>query len=184
MPNEVQSEEVLLTIRLLIGILPAAFNVLAVLVLLRYPLSRQVHASIRNGIAAHNRGESFTDPITGRVIEPASRRLIDDEDGWFLDTFSSGELKRMLVAGPTRVKRDVWRAVLASGLAAVGCIMLAWETTGDLNREPGPSTILAVVGAGLAITALCFHLLRVRPASEIPSRGIDKQRITAHLTDL
>jgi hypothetical protein len=41
-----------------------------------------------------------------------------------------------------------------------------------------------VVGAGLSITAMCFHLLRVRPASQLAGRNIDRQRIEAHLADL
>jgi GPH family glycoside/pentoside/hexuronide:cation symporter len=183
-PNEVQSDDVVLTIRLLLGIFPAAFNIITVLILVRYPLSREVHASIRKGILAHNRHEAFQDPLTGRIIEPASRRLIDDPDGWFLDTFSPAELNRILAAGPRRAARDVWRAVVASGLAATACIWLAWETVGDLDSEPGPATILAVVGAGLSITAMCFHLLRIRPANQLTRRNIDRQRIEAHLADL
>ena len=103
---------------------------------------------------------------------------------WFLDTFAPAELNRVLVAGPRRAARDVWRAVVASGLAATACIWLAWETVGDLDSEPGPATILAVVGAGLSITAMCFHLLRVRPANQLAERNIDRQRIEAHLADL
>ena len=183
-PNEVQSEEVVLTIRLLLGIFPAAFNILTVLILIRYPLSREIHASIRDGVRAHKRHEPFPDPLTGRVIEPASRRLIDDENGWFLDTFSPAELERIVAEGPARVKRDVWRAVSACALIASGCIWFAWSTVGDLNSEPGPGTVLAVVGAGLAITGMCFHMLRIRPANQFARKAIDNQRIEAHLADL
>jgi len=183
-PNEVQSDEVVLTIRLLLGIFPAAFNILTVAILVRYPLSRAVHATIREGIRAHNRGESFKDPLSDRWIEPSSRRLLDNEDGWFLDTFSHAELRRIVQSGPRRALQDVLRAVIASGLLALACGWLAWQTVGDLNSEPGPSTILAVVGAGLSITAMCFHLLRVQPARRLRHAGITSERIEAHLADI
>ena len=183
-PNQVQSDDVVFTIRLLLGIFPAAFNVVTVLILVRYPLSREVHAAIREGIRAHNREESFPDPLSGRLVEPSSRRLIDDKDGWFLDTFSQSELIRVIRSGPRRALRDVWVAVIGSALLASACIWLAWTTLGDLNSEPGPGTILAVVGAGLSITGMCFHLLRIAPAIQLGRGTISTERIEAHLSDL
>lgn len=182
-PNEAQSETVIFAIRAMIGLFPVAFNVIAILIILRYPISREVHEKIRAGIEAHDRGENAADPLTGRELPPPAQSRVDDDQGWFLDSFSRGELQRALRDGTQRVQRDVLLAIAACALLTAGFVALAVETVPDLSHEPGPGSVLAVVAAGLALTATAFHALRLRPARSLRSRGIDDDRIREHLAD-
>ena len=105
-PNADQTPEVLLGIRVLYALVPASFAALAGLLALLYPLSKQVHASIRTGIDSHRRGEAATDPLTGRAISPVSARAVDAETSWFLDYFSPRELQ-LAIARPGGVRSRV-----------------------------------------------------------------------------
>jgi hypothetical protein len=53
-----------------------------------------VHGEIWEGINAHKRGETVTDPITGHLLLPPASRGVEEDPGWFLDHFSMGELNR------------------------------------------------------------------------------------------
>ena len=182
-PNEVQSENVVFAIRAMIGLFPVAFNLVAIMILLRYPISREIHEQIRIGINEHGRGEEATDPLTGRALPPPAQSRLDDDTGWFLDSFSRGELKRVLKDGSGRLQRDVATAIGLCFLLTVGLVALAIATVPDLSNEPGPSSVLSVVGAGLALTAMCFHIMRLRPARGLAKKGIHPERIREHLAD-
>jgi GPH family glycoside/pentoside/hexuronide:cation symporter len=182
-PNQVQSPEVVLSIRLMLGVFPAAFNIAAIVVLLRYPISQIVHEKIRAGIRAHTEGEEFADPITGSLVAAPHLRAVDDEIGWFLDSFSPRELKRVIRKGAANARLDVLLAAAVSLAFTAGAIATAFATVPDLSHEPGPATVFAVVAAGLGITATVFHLLRLAPAQKLAASDIPAERIRAHLAD-
>ncbi len=67
-PNVEQSEEVLLTLRLLYALVPSVCNVVALLIALAYPISRKRHEDIRFAIAERKTGRPVTDPLRGERI--------------------------------------------------------------------------------------------------------------------
>lgn len=180
-PNEVQSGDVQFTIRFLYSLFPMAFYVAALLIVSRYPISESIHAKIREGIAAHGRGESVTDPLTGETLPPQRMTHEEIEETWFLDYFSAGELRTALSAGPARVVRKVW---LSAGVALVVCLAAAaaavWGVP-SLAADPHPLAVVGVVVAGLAFTALVFHGLRIGPARRLVDGMPDPEVVEAHL---
>jgi GPH family glycoside/pentoside/hexuronide:cation symporter len=179
-PNQVQTDQVDFVIRFMYSIFPAGFYVTALLIVMRYPISREAHEKIRTGIAAHERGETAVDPVTGADLPPVTRRSVSEETGWFLDYFSLGELARVMTHGPDRAVRDViGMAALSLGI----CIASTWIAIGSvtgIGAKPGPLAVFAVVTAGLALTAFLFHLLRLGPARRMATDPVGVDRIRAH----
>ncbi len=62
-PNVEQSSRVVFTLRVLYALVPCICNALAFFVLLRYPISKQVHEDIRTAIDRRKKGEPATDPL-------------------------------------------------------------------------------------------------------------------------
>ncbi len=182
-PNQPQTPEVLFMLRFLIGAFPAIFNIVAILVFMRYPISAQVHGRIREGIAAHARGETVPDPIYGGPVPPPGARAVPDELGWFLDTFSPGELRRIAQSGPNVALRDVALQVLLSGLLTLATVFIAVSAVPNLDVDPGPLAVLAVVAAGLSLTGLLFHLTRLPNALKLRRAPVSAEEIGLHLAD-
>jgi GPH family glycoside/pentoside/hexuronide:cation symporter len=68
-PNMAQSEQVILTLRLLYALIPSLCNILALMIALAYPISSRIHEEIRGAIADKQRGLKVEDPLNpGRVI--------------------------------------------------------------------------------------------------------------------
>ena len=67
-PNAEQSEEVLLTLRLLYALVPSVCNIVALLVALAYPISRKRHEDIRAAIAERKAGRPVRDPLRHESI--------------------------------------------------------------------------------------------------------------------
>lgn len=180
-PNIEQTPEVVLAIKSMFALAPAAFSLVAAAIAWRLPITERVHREILLGIAALRRGESTRDPITGGVVSPHRTRSVPEETAWFLDHFSPGELHRAVAHGPTRVRRDVWLA-LGGSLALAGAA-IAWVIahSRDLAAEPGALTVIAVVVAGIALSAAGFHALRLRPARALATRSdVGAEVIRAH----
>jgi GPH family glycoside/pentoside/hexuronide:cation symporter len=180
-PNQEQTPEVILCIKVLFAVFPPAFYIAALTVMSRYPISEKVHLAIREGIAAHARGESATDPIRGGVVAPHHGRGVDEDSGWLLDYFSAGELTRHLAGGGTGL-------VLSSSLCAVGCMALALTAAGyavstfsGLDATPGATTVVMVVVAGFAFTAFLFHTVRVFKARRFAQQPLPEGEIRRHL---
>jgi GPH family glycoside/pentoside/hexuronide:cation symporter len=178
-----------LAIRVLFALFPIAFHVGGLLILLRYPISREVHRAIRDGIARHRRGEDARDPITGHARPPADARTIGEETGWFLDNFSPRALRQILERGPGSVVRDVLTPVAVAALSSAAAIGAAAALLFDsLSRSQedqlrqGMAACMVVV-AGLAITALLYHLMRIRPARRMAADPVDAETIRAHLRE-
>lgn len=182
-PNQPQSEEVMFWIRFMYSIFPAAFYVAAVLIIARYPISEAVHRAIRTGIAARSAGRSAPDPLTGAVLVPRLEGRVPEADGWFLDYFSAGELRGVLNGGARRLLGRVLVATAVSALACAAAASVALAGFRDLEQKPPLPTVLAVVTAGLAFAAVCFHALRLRPARQMRDERIDEDTIRAHLEE-
>jgi len=183
-PNVAQTEEVTFTIRFMVGLFPALFYVVALLILTRYPISEQAHTAIRDAIAAHDAGREAEDPLTGRRLPPPSASGEAEETGWFLDHFSTGELRRALRDGAARPLRDVLLCCAASLAVTLAAGATALAGVADVSVEPGPLTVIAVVVTGFAFTVFCFHLLRVRPARRLRAGECGRHEIERHLTGL
>lgn len=183
-PNQMQTPEVVFTIKFLYSIFPAVFYVAALAIMLRYPIDERVHRAIRAGIDAHARGEAALDPLTGEHLAPAAAAGAREAEGWFLDHFTARELARATRRGPRRVVADVVRSIALSGLAFVASVALAVWAAGGGDAEPGPVAVLAVVAAGGALTLTCFHLARLGAARRFARAPLPRARVDAHLAAL
>ena len=106
-PNQVQTPEVQLGIRVIYALTPAAFGAISFFLARLYPISEEVHAQIKLGVAAHKRGESAMDPLTRESLPPATAREVDEHTGWSLDYFSPGELARLVDGEGAGIFRSV-----------------------------------------------------------------------------
>lgn len=177
-PNIEQTDTVQFTIRAIFGLAPAATALIAFFVAWAYPISRQVHEQIWQGIEAHKRGEVARDPITGRSLPPISQRGIDETLSWHLDHFSSAELRAWLRTGLAALKQRV-RIYLGLSMALfVGaCVGTSGEVS--LTTEPGLLAVLYVVAAGVSLTAFCYHLIRLRATRTLD--GVTAEDVESHL---
>jgi len=180
-PNAVQHPDVVLAIRVLIGLVPALIFGVAFAVGWRLPLDEAAHRAVLAGIEAHRAGRPARDPLRGGHLPPPLQRDVPDAEGWRLDHFSRGELERLGRSGPGRLLRDVLAAGAAAfALCAAACSFVA-ASVRDLASEPGAA---AVVVAGLAFSAGVFHALRLLPAWRMrrqpPAPGV----VAAHLRAL
>jgi GPH family glycoside/pentoside/hexuronide:cation symporter len=180
-PNVPQTETVQTVIRAIFGLTPAITTAIAFVVALRFPIDQRIHEKIWQAIRAHQQGESALDPLTGRLLPPPSGRGVDEQTGWFLDHFSTRELRRVLARGPASALVSSALAALASLAATVLGVWIAVHEAGDLNREPGVLAVFSVVLGGFAFTALCFHLFRVRAAWKLRGANIPAVVIENHV---
>jgi len=180
-PNQPQSEPVMFWIRFMYSAFPAVFYLGAWLIITRYPISEEIHLAIRAGIASLAAGRKTTDPLTGATLVPQGRGRVSEEDGWFLDHFSARELRAALDGGPQRLLAEVLAAAAVSALVCAAAVGVALTGLRSLEETPPLTTVFAVVTAGLALTAVCFHGLRLRPARRIG--GIGEAVIRSHLED-
>ena len=182
-PNVDQPEAVRWAIRLLYAGVPGTMMLAAIFIAVRYPIDERVHRATLEGIAAHARGEPATDPITGRSVDPPDDRGLDEDTGWFLDHFSVGELRRALAAGPRRVARLRLDTRVA---LAVSCLILLAAGAGaaalfDLADEPGIGVLTLVLMAGVALTGIGFHAVRIRAAAGRRAGEIAPDLVRRHL---
>jgi len=174
-PNEVQTPEVISSIKWIYILMPVVFYVLNIFVLLRYPISEKVHKAISKGIEAHVRGESTLDPVTGEMLLPPGTD-IDEADDWQLDNFSQGELRRMTQHGPGILTRDVILNILVSLAILVVSIFLTVRTIFgmDINEDPGTWCVVWITTASASFAALVFHILRFKPARQMARQPVNQ----------
>ncbi len=179
-PNAVQSPEVVLAIRALFGLGSAAFSALALLIAWRLPMTEAIHRAIHEGVERRARGETVTDPVTGRLLAPPGSRM-DEEGGWLLDHFSRRELRRVVAKGPHTLVRDVVASAAAAlAVALLAALFTARQLTG-LPAEPGPQAVLGVVVSGFSLSLVGFHGLRLRAARRFDASRFPESRLRAHL---
>jgi GPH family glycoside/pentoside/hexuronide:cation symporter len=177
--NQEQTPQVIAALRGMFSVVPALCFGLGFVVLLRYPVSAEVHRGIRAGIEAHGRGEAALDPLTGKWLPPPGGGDVDGDTSWFLDYFSAGELERTL-RGERVLPGIRMRAGVAAGVAVAGA-WVTWRGVSDPGREPGLLPVLAVVVAGVALALVLFHLARLPAARRLERSGVDAGSIRAHL---
>jgi MFS family permease len=180
-PNAVQSAQVVLAIKAIFALTPAACATVAFFVAWRFPIDEAAHRAILAGIARHRSGEAATDPLTGVQLAPPSRRAVDEDTGWFLDYFSLRELRRAADDGGRRIVRDVYRAAAASVAVCAGAILLVVSRVTSFEVDPGPLPVLAVVTTGFAFAVFLFHLMRLGPAHQLARGAVPAAAIRAHV---
>jgi len=178
-PNVEQSETVQLTIRVIFALAPAATSLVALVLAGHYPIDERIRARILEGIACHRRGEDAVDPLSGRTLPPPTADRVDEDTGWFLDHFSTRELRRIAAGRPV-----VTGALLAVGVSVVvlaGALLTTFSAMGDVDVEPGLLAVLAIIVAGLALTAFCYHVIRLRAAGRLRAEPIAPEVVRRHL---
>lgn len=180
-PNVQQSETVVQTIRVIDGILPAVMAFCAMAVSARFPITETIHRAVLQGIQAHERGESATDPLTGRVLPPPGARGLDEDTGWFLDHFSPRELRRALARGWSSLASDAGVALFAAIAACAGASAVAWLSFRGVDQQPGAVAVVGVACAGLALAIASFHAVRLRAARQAARSGLSPQQVNTHL---
>ncbi|MGB5811064.1 MAG: MFS transporter [Polyangiales bacterium] len=179
-PNQDQSPTVLLTMRVLFSLVPAALNAIGAAIMWWYPLSEHNHLKIRAGVARHAAGLPAVDPITAISLPPASNRSVDEDVGWFLDFFSTRELTRYARSGASP-KVSALSQTLCFGAASFGFAGLAASQVEGFDRDPGALPTLAIVAAGLCLTGALFHGMRIRPALRFEASPVDPGVVERHL---
>ena len=182
-PNQDQNPEVLLTMRVLFALVPAAFNGIGASIMWWYPLSEKNHRKIRDGVARHAEGLDAQDPITGKTLKPIQHRTVDEGTGWYLDFFSARELSQYTAKG-TQPLMGATMWTLGFSALCVGFVLLASTRIEGFDSDPGPVPTLSIVAAGLSLTGAIFHLLRIKPAREFAESPVDKKVVESHLRDL
>jgi glycoside/pentoside/hexuronide:cation symporter, GPH family len=181
-PNQDQSPAVLMGIRVLYAILPASCAAVALIFARLYPVTQEIHGKILTGIAAHQRGENATDPLTGRTLPPPSARAVTPETSWFLDYFSPAELRKVVQNGAASLRGRVLAKSLGCLALCAAAVYACLSTLGGAHETPGLAPVLSVVTAGLALTGAAFHALRLRPAGELARGRVPVEQIAAHLS--
>jgi GPH family glycoside/pentoside/hexuronide:cation symporter len=180
-PNVEQSDSVKLAIRTMLALVPAVSALIAGAIACFYPISEAVHHAIWHGIEAHRAGEPAVDPVTGRPLAPPANRGVEEDTGWFLDHFSPRELRAYVAGGPARlVAGCALHAALWLAIAFAAASSLAF-TVSDLARDIGLVAVLAVVVVGFALTAVAYHVVRLRAALRVRSEPVPKDVVERHL---
>jgi GPH family glycoside/pentoside/hexuronide:cation symporter len=182
-PNQEQSPEVLLTMRLLFAVVPALFNAIGLSIMWWYPLSEKKHAAVRAGIAAHAAGKDAIDPITGKRLAPPNARNVDEATGWYLDYFSSRELRSYAARGVQPLGSAIFWTVLCAVVTVVATYSCV-ASVKSLDVDPGPLPSLNIVLAGMSLTAFLFHALRIRPALQLRRKPLDAGTVRQHIDEI
>ncbi|MCP4577117.1 MAG: hypothetical protein GY846_12620 [Deltaproteobacteria bacterium] len=184
------SPDSVLTIRILFALVPIGFHVVVFVIILRYPISRQVHQDIRNSIQEHQQGREAQDPISGRKLVALSAKTVDEDTGWFLDNFSRNELSRMAAEGQKGLVSRVSGKFASYALVCLGLIVVAiWLLHGSLTvsqtdqMNQGLAACM-VIAAGLVLTVTLFHLVRIFAAKRMTEKPVDRAIIQNHLEKL
>ncbi len=179
-PNAIQVPRVVFAIRAIFALGPATCSALSFLIARRFPITQTIHNAILDGIERHKRGETAIDPMTGAIVPPPTPGH-DEDVGWFLDYFSSGELKRYLARGASQPVRDVLTvAAMAIGVSIISIIYVLHRVS-SLSTDPGATISLIVVAAGLALAIFVFHLMRLGPARRLAAGEVPADVVRAHL---
>jgi GPH family glycoside/pentoside/hexuronide:cation symporter len=178
LPNVPQTETVQFTISAIFGLGPATTASIALILGFMYPISRRVHQKIWDGIEQLKRGEAAIDPISGHRIPPLSERHEDEDQGWYLDHYTTGELKLVLASGLAALRRRILLLQLAAIVVLVFSV-LALLGEVQLDAKPGIMAVLYVVSAGVGLAMFLFHLIRWRAVSRLTN--LDRDTLEGHI---
>jgi glycoside/pentoside/hexuronide:cation symporter, GPH family len=179
-PNAIQVPRVVFAIRAIFALGPATCSALSFLIARRFPITETIHRKILDGIALHQGGEVALDPLTGAIVPPPTPGH-DEDVGWFLDYFSSGELKRYLVRGASQPVRDVLTVAAMSIGVTMLSVFYVLHRVSSLRADPGAMTSLIVVAGGLAFAIFVFHMMRLGPARRLAAGEVPADVVRAHL---
>ncbi|HKN15037.1 MAG TPA: MFS transporter [Candidatus Binatus sp.] len=179
-PNAIQAPRVVFAIRAIFALGPATCSMLSFLIARRFPITEKIHNKILEGIELHARGEAAVDPLTGASVPPPKPGPNEDV-GWFLDYFSSGELKRYLARGASQPVRDVLTVAAISIAVSIISVIYVLRRVSSLSTDPGAMISLIVVAAGLAFAIFVFHLMRLGPARRLAAGEIPADVVRSHL---
>ena len=82
------------------------------------------------------------------------------------------------------MKVNISIAAALSLLACLGASWVAFSEISSVDAEPGVVAVVAVVVAGLSLTAFFFHALRLRPARRLARAPIQTDTVRRHLEAL
>src|SRR5208283_3897162 len=156
---------------------------LSFLIARRFPITETIHNQILDGVRLHERGEVAVDPMTGALVPPPTPGH-DEDVGWFLDYFSSGELKRYLARGSSQPVRDVLMMAAISIGVSIASVIYVLRHVHSLSTDPGGLTSVIVVAAGLALAIFAFHLMRLGPARRLAAGEVPAEVVRAHLGEV
>jgi glycoside/pentoside/hexuronide:cation symporter, GPH family len=179
-PNAVQSPHVVFAIRAIFALTPATCSALSFLIARHFPITQAIHTAILDGIDRHAQGEPALDPLTNMMVPPPKPGY-DEDTGWFLDYFSSGELKRYLIKGASQPVRDVLTMATISICVSIASVIYVLHRVHSLSTDPGALTSVIVVTGGLAFAIFVFHLMRLGPARRLAAGEIPADTVRAHL---
>jgi glycoside/pentoside/hexuronide:cation symporter, GPH family len=179
-PNAIQAPRVVFAIRAIFALGPAICSALSFLIARRFPITETIHNEILDGIELHGRGEVAVDPMTGVIVPPPTPGH-DEDVGWFLDYFSSGELKRYLAKGASEPVRDVLTVAAMSIAVTIISVIYVLHRVSSLSTDPGAMISLIVVAGGLAFAIFVFHLMRLGPARRLAAGEVPADVVRAHL---
>jgi GPH family glycoside/pentoside/hexuronide:cation symporter len=183
MPNVPQSDSVQFTIRAIYGIAPAMIGVITILIARRYPLTESIHEAIREGITCHGNGLPATDPLTGQVLPPPGD-VKEVELGWFLDHFSVRELTRLADRGAGAVQTSALLSTLGSLAVCVLGSMMAMRSISSLEQAPGVGAVLWIVSAGLGLSAVVYHGIRLVASRRLSKEAGSPDQIRRHVENI
>jgi glycoside/pentoside/hexuronide:cation symporter, GPH family len=179
-PNAVQSPHVVFAIRAIFALTPATCSALSFLIARHFPITQAIHTAILVGIDRHAHGEPALDPLTNMMVPPPKPGP-DEDTGWFLDYFSSGELKRYLARGGSQPVRDVLKMATISICVSIASVIYVLNRVHSLGTDPGAMTSVIVVAAGMALAIFAFHLMRLGPARRLAAGEVPADVVRAHL---
>jgi len=179
-PNAIQVPHVVSAIRAIFALGPAICSALSFVIARRFPITQTIHNKILEGIELHGRGEVAVDPMTGAIVPPPTPGH-DEDVGWFLDYFSSGELKRYLAKGASQPVRDVLTVAALSISVTIISVIYVLHRVSSLRTDPGAMTSLIVVAGGLAFAIFVFHLMRLGPARRLAAGEVPADVVRSHL---
>jgi MFS family permease len=181
-PNVQQNETVTFALRVIFCLLPAATAIVAFVVGLYYPITREAHRLILEGVERHKRGETALDPVTGWLLPPPRQRGVDERTGWFLDHFSLSELRVYVERGVGALWLRCGAWAVLSLLVLLGSGAVAASALGDLATSPGLMASLGIVSAGFfGFTPLCFHAIRLVAVRRLALGPIEAEVVRAHI---
>ena len=180
-------DSAVLAIRSLFSWFPLAFQAAILIIILKYPINETVHRKIREGVMLHHQGKEAVDPITGRTVPPHDMGTVDEDTGWFLDHFSVKELKTIADQGATGLVNRIKMPVVKYGVISFGTVILTiWMLHDSMSLsqidqiKQGVGTLFIII-AGIALTMMVFHILRIRAAKKMVAQPVDAEIIRKHL---
>lgn len=178
-PNALtQSATVISALKVMFAVVPAVFDGLAIVVMLSYPLIESLHARIRELLPEVQTGATIRDPLSQRTlarapVEAAGERIL-------LEHFSTRELRAYHQTQRSPLgSAGLWAILCALGAGAG--IFAVLHLVPDLDSDPGPLPTLAIIGAGLCVTGLIFHAVRVLAARRLARSPIAPEAVARHL---